>query len=85
MSKLLVSVVVTSAFVYEGEILKPGDEGELPSKFAAEMLQRGKVELAGDADEDDFVDLNEMTVPELKKLADHEKGSVDQCLGDTLE
>ena len=69
MSKSMVLVTVASAFVYEGKILTSGTEVELPDKFAAEMLQRGKVELAGDADENEFVDLNELTVPELKKLA----------------
>ena len=69
MSKLMVLVTVASAFVFEGKIRTPGTELELPNKFAAEMLQRGKVELAGDADEDDLVDLNDLTVPELKKLA----------------
>ena len=68
MSKLMVLVTVASAFVFEGKIRTPGTELELPNKFAAEMLQRGKVELV-DGDEDDFVDLNDLTVPELKKLA----------------
>lgn len=49
----MVTIEVTSAFLVEGEIARPGSQVSLPRAEALALVARGKARLTGAAEEDE--------------------------------
>lgn len=59
-------VKVSSAFMYNGKMCKPGNEVEVSRKDAVSLCQRGKAVPLAEVEED----LAEKSVQELRSIAD---------------